>query len=265
MDSYALTFPGLITPHEKIDLLAPENFGKTAKDLQHNLPADVEHTDLLAKARKAAMADVCKAAFKADIAKNPQRYFRHAPGNDMDMVVIEHLYEQALSEASCFLFFTINLKPEVQSDFDTILKVLYRAGSKVWVNRWIAVLEHRGSEEHMGTHVHMLVEKKIRYETKRPSACKQEMYNTWKKMVGNELHVNMQKNMFAYKFLKYVLGQKKSAQKRNQVNLDRLWRQQMGLQDTYGDWNEIPGEHPVFPVGEEQPEDVIALTPAEQN
>lgn len=110
-----------------------------------------------------------------------------------------------------------------------------KACNKVWIKRFMWQLEQRGKTEDdmgMGMHCNILVETN-RY--KKRSEIQREMYNTFKRMVGNGLHVCIRCGNDSGNFERYMRGEKEE-DKMEAVMIDRTWREELGLEEFVGNW-----------------------------
>lgn len=100
-----------------------------------------------------------------------------------------------------FAMFTINFKPE--ADIEIIKKAIKKATKKCWIENWKYCWECTKNDDNL--HIHMKVEIK---DGKNSYECKREMYNTFKNVVGNKMHVNVRYSNRTDCFDKYLDGLK---------------------------------------------------------
>lgn len=153
----------------------------------------------------------------------------HDEDPEIYLVAMDH-YKKVLGKKSKFILFTINFLPETGVD-DLMLKIM-KAVRKKWIVDWKFCVEQRSevAGEFYGIHAHIYTEiagNKPTYQ------CRREMYNTFKHMVGNKLHVNCVYAKTKDNFVNYVKGIKKSPEKMEKVLVDHEFRTQNGLKSYY--------------------------------
>lgn len=165
-----------------------------------------------------------------------------------DPRIIDHVNEtNAAGGSSRYLCFTVNVKPEAQSDLNCIKKYLDKATTKTWIKRYLCSYEQRGligtPEFGTGLHINLLVEKKQEYMSKKASKCYDEMKNTFKHIVkfdgyNDKKLMALRFNWDPTNFVNYINGLKEE-EKLPLVEADKVWRQQLGIPDTFGTWDEL--------------------------
>lgn len=125
-----------------------------------------------------------------------------------------------------YFMVTINFKPGVCKG--KILLKMEKCVKKKWLWKYIYCIEWRDWNED-SVHVHMKVtpdpEKKI-YD------CKREIYNTFKHLVGNKLHVDMRYSNRDDCFEDYILGYRNGKMK-DCMEATKFFREKYHLEDHY--------------------------------
>ncbi|WP_445775567.1 hypothetical protein, partial [Shewanella sp.] len=106
-----------------------------------------------------------------------------------------------------YLLITINFKPDV--DFEMAYKQFEKYTKKKWIDKCINCFEWRKEmtkDDNGGMHIHSKV---WIADKKNPYKCKGEVYNTFKNLVGNKLHVNVRYSNAEGCFEDYIAGLKK--------------------------------------------------------
>lgn len=125
-----------------------------------------------------------------------------------------------------WIIFTVNFKPK--ATLGDVIKKVTKCVKKKWITRYLLCYEtrnHRGE----GIHIHMKVWLE---EGKKPYDCKREMFNTFKNLVENRMHVNCRYSNRDGCFEEYIKGIKGGEKKQN-YEFDRVWRKEHGLTDVY--------------------------------
>lgn len=128
-----------------------------------------------------------------------------------------------------YIMFTINFKEDVTFK-EASVKVL-KAIKKVWIINYYYSWEWRNGGE--GMHIHLRTRIK---DGKKTYDCKREMYNTFKNLVGNKLHVNVRYSNDDDCFIKYIRGLKlKNGEYEQKPNheWDTVMRKKYHLKDFY--------------------------------
>lgn len=187
----------------------------------------LEKRAIIDSAREKAMKDLWVCAFKDHYRNHIEELAQFASPEERGIL---DNYSRKIRNGIKFAFFTVNVREGVYVEFlmDKISKML----SKCWIKEYMYCIEQRGeNEETMGSglHAHILVSLN---KYKRPSDCKREVYNTFRNLVDNKLHVNMRSGMDGKNFANYILGNK-SHDKMDKVDMDILWRENMGIENVY--------------------------------
>lgn len=124
-----------------------------------------------------------------------------------------------------YCMFTINFKEEI--DIEYIKKKLKKCLTKNWIEQYIYCYEWRDIDK--GMHVHLktwIKEGKVVYN------CKKEVYNTFKDLVGNKLHVNVRYSNRNDCFNEYIKGYKLGQVKPTHIH-DCVMRNRLKLEAYY--------------------------------
>lgn len=135
-----------------------------------------------------------------------------------------------------YMFITINPDPSFKLSVKSIYDKLCRLCKSTRIFEYLYSIEQRGdTEETMGygIHTHILIRHRF------PKFCKLQyhFYNAFKTVVGNIKHIDIRhcKNVSDVRHrINYIKGEKKDDAKIEKVLIDRKWRQQWGIEDTYG-------------------------------
>lgn len=121
-----------------------------------------------------------------------------------------------------YVLITVNPKPEIS--VGDMLQLYKRARKKNWIINTHSTIEWRKEKE--GMHLHMLAWVIFK---KAKSQIHKEIYNTFKHVVGNKNHVNIQINKVdPGKMITYIEGYKNGLPKANQLH-DMQNRIQLGI------------------------------------
>lgn len=187
---------------------------------------------------KEMMVDA-RSYIRSKIDNDPERYYGNGEfGNYIKSTL-------GAGSASKYIYFTINLKPDVQSDFVSIARTVEKTVSKVWVKRYLLSYEQRGTIDSStfgtGVHVNLLVEKAETHMKKKPAECLKEVKNTWKNMcdVSVPAVIAMRYAPDCVNFVNYIHGIKDDEEKMPLVEADRKWRQLLGIPDVMGTWEDV--------------------------
>lgn len=136
-----------------------------------------------------------------------------------------------------FVFITVNPRPDVSLKIfmDTIQKAI----SKVWIERYIYVIEQRGENEEelgKGIHTHILLYK----GKKKLSELHREMGNTFKKIVDTSnyalFNISGCKDEDIDKRKNYMLGIKNDENKHLKQKMDVIYRLRNNIETSYQKW-----------------------------
>lgn len=125
-----------------------------------------------------------------------------------------------------YVMVTVNVKPNTK--VDDLVKKWEKLIGKKWVTDSYSCLEWRELEN--GLHLHSCLE----YAKKAKCEIRRECYNTFKKLVGNKLHVNFQYNTKKDGFVKYIDGWKKmndGYERKESDKATKLMRLKYGIND----------------------------------
>lgn len=135
-----------------------------------------------------------------------------------------------------YMFITINPDPKYNLSVKAINDKLCKLCKSSRILEYLYSIEQRGdTEENMGygIHAHILVKHKF------PKFCKLQghFYNAFKTVIGNIRHIdikNCKSVIDVSNRINYIKGEKKDDSKIEKVLIDRKWRQQWNIKDTYG-------------------------------
>lgn len=131
-----------------------------------------------------------------------------------------------------YIFIVVNPRPEIS--LGVMRKYMNKCLKKCWIGKHMWQFEQRGDcEENRGIGVHMNALCEV---TKIKKLCqmKFEIYNTFKNIVGNKLHVVVKGSHDPKNFWNYMNGIKKGEKKMELVEQDEIWREALGLDRHYG-------------------------------
>lgn len=120
----------------------------------------------------------------------------------------------------------ITINPKDEATLETFLKKLEKVVTKKWIQTYYYNIEQRGESMETagkGLHSHMLI---IPSSSKRKSEVHREFYSTFKDIVGNKLHVNVQDFPDEYKLdkIEYLKGNKWDNDKQTKIATDNYFR-----------------------------------------
>lgn len=125
--------------------------------------------------------------------------------------------------------YLITINPKDTVPLNRFYDRVERAMSKKWIKKSQWCFEWRNGDK--GLHSHGL----ILYDKKRPSEIKREFINTFKSMIGNNMHVNFKPVFTKIEFdrcVDYLKGIKKG-NKKNNYDEDKNNREKYNLKDIY--------------------------------
>lgn len=136
-----------------------------------------------------------------------------------------------------YMFITINPDPAVNLSVKCMYDKLCKVCKSTRIVEYLFSIEQRGEtieEMGKGIHCHILIKHVF------PKFCKlqQHFYNNFKQVIGNIKHIDIRycKNVSdVNNRINYIKGEKNDDSKMHKVEIDRMWRKQWNIQDTYGD------------------------------
>lgn len=149
------------------------------------------------------------------IKKNPNSVLRYIPKSEQDIFI--NYISKRTNTRYRYIMFTINFREDVT--FQQAEKKFMKYAKKRWIKNTISCFEWR--EKNKGMHIHSRAElssKKVPYE------CKREVYNTFKNLVGNKLHINVRYSNDENSFINYINGFKKNKPKEGSDNNKNMRR-----------------------------------------
>lgn len=141
----------------------------------------------------------------------------------------------AMDHNNAYAFITINPKPDVElGDF---MKKIEGYVKRSICLKYLYVIEQRGDTEEecgKGFHCHILVKRHLSY---KPCKFRENTFNTFKNLVGNKKHVDVQ--FVGEEFMKdkqeYILGTKTKEGKDVKQKFDKVFRSNNDIRDYYGE------------------------------
>lgn len=169
--------------------------------------------------------------------EDPAKYLsQYACAKDL----IEYIEtENELGPSSKYVFIVVNPSPEAQLNLPKLIELASKAMSKVFIEHYIMSFEQRGvlDSPEFGTGIHMnfLIVKNEQNMKKKPKRIADEIYNTFKNVCGNRMHVVHRYAANPENFLNYILGEKSDPSKLDLIFGDIEWRKSVGLAGYYTD------------------------------
>lgn len=151
-----------------------------------------------------------------------------AMGNEVPEFAKDELIswmEQRNSNRYKYAMITIN--PKEDTDVFRFVKKIQKASTKTWIKHFMWCIEWREINKGMHCHMKVWIE-----ESKNPYRIKGEMYNTFKHMVGNKLHINIRYSNREGCFEEYIKGYK-DGQIKDHHQASLIMRQKCNLNDVY--------------------------------
>lgn len=187
--------------------------------------------------------EIRRKAFEKVLLEKYTNYYRNEIDNgNADNIFPLLAKERELSDekfTSKYLFVTINPR-ESYKDICDFKIVLEKAFTKPWINKFLYVIEQRGSSEKddeigKGFHMHCLIDK----GDYRFSHARREFVSTFRKICDTQ---NYHTFNFSYckeadlaKRQNYMIGQKADPLKHQKQVIDKIFRAQWGIKSYYGD------------------------------
>lgn len=199
-----------------------ENCSKMEKELKENM----KFSELMYKARIKAIEKKMYQFWMHKLEQEPEKLMGKYIGKYRDEL-FDYTQKSGGKKYEC-LMVTINLKEDV--DLQEVIKKTKKCIKKVWINKYLYCYEVRG--ENRGLHIHM---KLIIRDNKKIYDCKREIYNTYKHLVGNKLHVNMRYSKNINAFEDYILGYKEGELKEHHRD-SVIYRDENGLMPYYSNY-----------------------------
>lgn len=192
-------------------------------ELEKLLENQKRYLECLEKARKKIIQEFLYERLR----NTPEKIIELLPKNDHKEYIAYN--KERNSSRYKYVMCTVNFKEDIS--IKVILKKIEKALAKTWVIQAMYCLEQRAEygEDASGIHAHIKIW--IR-EGKNPYKCKGELYNTFKGVVGNKLHVNMRYSNVEGCFEEYIKGYKKGKEKKRNM-ADKVWRKSLGLENVY--------------------------------
>jgi hypothetical protein len=157
---------------------------------------------------------------------------------------LQDVYDEARSlrkTKSQDQYYFITICPYEDLELEKVIKVMENIIKKKWFTKYIYVYEQRQDQDDkpfFGIHIHMIVHR----ETIAKSDVIREIYNTCKNIVSSQQSIDVKLLNSQHDLdvrLNYILGQKSTPEKRAKQEIDKIFREQNGLQKFYslGDWD----------------------------
>lgn len=144
--------------------------------------------------------------------------------------------EKKHEKLSEYMFITINPDPSLKLSVKDMNDKLSKVCKSTRIIEYLYSIEQRGDTiDTMGNgiHSHILVKHIF------PKFCKlrQHFYNNFKNVIGNIKHIDIKycKSVIdVSNRINYINGEKIDKEKMDKVNIDKKWREQWNIDDTYG-------------------------------
>lgn len=177
------------------------------------------------------------------------QYFKLLRGYE-EKITSELKELQKKSDQKYFSFITINFDPKKTLDFaakienirtflaQLVVSYMEKALKKVWINKYMYVIEQRGIEpKFQGLHAHILLDKKVK--TKRKSEIIREFYNSFKDIVSDKSKIDVRQFPAEQGKIRidYMMGFKKE-DKLAKVEADKIFRKLYDFEEQYS--NDFP-------------------------
>lgn len=153
----------------------------------------------LKKAKNQAINKILREYYYDAILKDPEKYMKYAPIHEHDPLC--NYIVKRTGQRWRYFMATINFKPDI--DIKIAMKKLTKCLKKKWIKDYYYCWEWRKIND--GMHIHLRIEPD---ENKKIYDCKREIYNTFKHLVGNKMHVNMRYSNKENCFIDYINGLK---------------------------------------------------------
>jgi hypothetical protein len=135
-----------------------------------------------------------------------------------------------------YMFITVNPDPKYNLSVKAMYDKLCKLCKSTRIIEYLFSIEQRGATlEDMGhgIHAHILIKHKF------PKFCKLHghFYNAFKTVIGNVKHIDIKhcKNISdVSNRISYIKGDKLEDFKKCKVEIDKIWRKQWNIEDTYG-------------------------------
>ncbi len=130
-------------------------------------------------------------------------------------------------------FITINPEKSRLGDFNELSKRVEKCLSKHWVQEYAYCYEQRSdnADDLYGLHAHILLTRHI-----KPSHLERGVRSAFKAIVGiPDKHIDIQykKKDWINDKLEYMLGKKTGEGKEEKVEIDKIFRETLGIEDIY--------------------------------
>lgn len=181
----------------------------------------IKNMDLNAKAKEFAITKFLREYHYDMLLKEPETYLKDFRNKDE---LCKYAVKRTGQRWKYFMV-TINFKPDV--DFTICNKYVLKSLTKKWIKYFKYCWEWRDIDK--GMHIHMKVEPD---ENKKIYDCKRELYNTFKHVVGNNMHINMRYSNKTNCFDEYIEGLKNGERKKC-MDVTEIMRKKYDLQKLY--------------------------------
>lgn len=133
-----------------------------------------------------------------------------------------------------FYFITINPKPD--TDFKEFVAKVNTIRNLSWISKMYWVFEQRGdshASKGKGFHSHILLEKFDNEMGKIKSQMRRMFKDMCSQPYENTINVYQKKREWLEDKLEYIKGNKTDSEKPEKVIIDKLWREEQGLESVY--------------------------------
>ncbi len=164
------------------------------------------------------------------IDKNPEIMMNQMEGELWKSMVTAYNNRRNKISKKDYIFLTVN--PMESIGLTEFIKCVKKCMRKKWFHDILYCYEQRGEnleEMGIGKHMHAL----IRFDKKKSKRdALKEIFNTFKNIVGNPKHVNIQYTNDKEKIKDYIMGIKE-IDKMKKVEFDKIWRENNNLSSKY--------------------------------
>lgn len=126
-----------------------------------------------------------------------------------------------------YIMITVNFKEDVS--FETMWVKFVKMKNKIWIEKSMSCVEWR--DKNKGMHIHSKV---WVHDWKKVYECKREIYNTFKALVGNKMHVNVRYSNREKCFEDYIRGFR-GGKKKESYDVTMSMRKELKIPDILED------------------------------
>ena len=158
---------------------------------------------------------------------------------------LQDVYDEAISlrkTKSQDQYYFITICPHQDIEIKQLQKCMEKVLKKKWITKYIYVYEqrqHENDQPFFGIHTHMIVQ---RNDHKKKCEVIREIFSSCESICGSKQSIDVKLINTPYDLdvnINYILGQKSTPEKRAKQEIDKIFREQNGLQKFYslGDWD----------------------------